>query len=155
MVEQGEWIRLELAALARLDGRAVLDAAADVLEVMATGGEALAPLAVLETQVSELPDPAARQRALALARWIDAAARGAMTDVPGSATKTRPLEVRRAELRMQSSTFRHAVRLGASLAEFVGHRAYGTAQLRQDLNRFTFLLGGDDGEALFGPDPAG
>ena len=37
-------------------------------------------------------------------------------------------------------------RLGASLAGYVGHPAYGTAQLRQDLDRFTFLLGGDDGE---------
>jgi len=46
-------------------------------------------------------------------------------------------------------------RLGASLEQFVGHPAYGTAQLRQDLDRFTFLLGGDDGESLFGPDPAG
>jgi hypothetical protein len=45
-------------------------------------------------------------------------------------------------------------RLGASLEAFVGHPAYNTAQLRQDLNRFTFLLGGDDGEALFGPDLA-
>ena len=43
-------------------------------------------------------------------------------------------------------------RLGASLEAFVGHPAYGTAQLRQDLDRFTFLLGGDDGESLFGPD---
>jgi len=43
-------------------------------------------------------------------------------------------------------------RLGASLEAFVGHPAYSTAQLRQDLNRFTFLLGGDDGESLFGPD---
>ena len=41
-------------------------------------------------------------------------------------------------------------RLGASLEEFVGHPAYGTAQLRQDLDRFVFLLGGDDGESLFG-----
>ena len=46
-------------------------------------------------------------------------------------------------------------RLGASLEAFVGHPAYGTAQLRQDLNRFVFLLGGDDGESLFGPDAAG
>ena len=45
-------------------------------------------------------------------------------------------------------------RLGASLAEFVGHPAYGTAQPRQDLDRFTFLLGADEGESLFGPDPA-
>ena len=48
---------------------------------------------------------------------------------------------------------RDPARLGASLEEFVGHPAYGTAQLRQDLNRFVFLLGGDDGESLFGPDP--
>ena len=45
-------------------------------------------------------------------------------------------------------------RLGASLETFVGHPAYGTAQLRQDLNRFIFLLGGDDGEPLFGHGPA-
>ena len=45
-------------------------------------------------------------------------------------------------------------RLGASLEAFVGHPAYGTAQLRQDLDRFTFLLGGDDGESLFGHGPA-
>jgi hypothetical protein len=43
-------------------------------------------------------------------------------------------------------------RLGASLASFVGHPAYGTTQLREDLDRFTVLLGGDDGESLFGPD---
>ena len=45
-------------------------------------------------------------------------------------------------------------RLGASLETFVGHPAYGTAQLRQDLNRFIFLLGGDDGESQFGHGPA-
>jgi hypothetical protein len=46
-------------------------------------------------------------------------------------------------------------RLGASREDYVGHPAYGTAQLRGDLNRFVFLLGGDDGESLFGPGPAG
>ena len=46
-------------------------------------------------------------------------------------------------------------RLGASLADYVGHPAYGAVQLRQDLDRFVFLLGGDDGESLFGPDQAG
>ena len=50
---------------------------------------------------------------------------------------------------------RDPARLGASLEQFVGHPAYGTAQLRQDLARFVFLLSGDDGESLFGPDPAG
>ena len=44
-------------------------------------------------------------------------------------------------------------RPGASLAQFVGHPAYGIEQLRQDLERFVFLLGGSDGESLFGPLP--
>jgi hypothetical protein len=43
------------------------------------------------------------------------------------------------------------VRLAASLEEFVGHPACGIAQLRDDLERFVFLLGGSDGEPLFGP----
>ena len=37
-------------------------------------------------------------------------------------------------------------RLGSSLGDFVGHPAYGITQLRQDLDRFVFLLGGSDGE---------
>ena len=41
--------------------------------------------------------------------------------------------------------------LAASLARFAGHPAYGLPQLRQDLERFAFLLGGSDGEPLFGP----
>ena len=39
--------------------------------------------------------------------------------------------------------------LDASLTRFVGHRAYAASQLRTDLHRFVFLLGGDDGQALF------
>ena len=46
---------------------------------------------------------------------------------------------------------RDPARLGASLEEFVGHPAYGITQLRGDLDRFVFLLGGSDGESLFGP----
>ena len=46
---------------------------------------------------------------------------------------------------------RDPARLGPSLEEFVGHPAYGLAQRRQDLERFVFLLGGSDGESLFGP----
>jgi hypothetical protein len=42
-------------------------------------------------------------------------------------------------------------RLGASLAQFVSHPAYGLGELRSDLERFVFLLGGSDGEPLFGP----
>jgi hypothetical protein len=42
-------------------------------------------------------------------------------------------------------------RLGASLLAFIGHPAYGTRQLQDDLHRFAFLLGGNDGEPLFSP----
>jgi hypothetical protein len=41
-------------------------------------------------------------------------------------------------------------RLGASLEDFVDHPAYNTRQLSEDLYRFIFLLGGSDGESLFG-----
>lgn len=40
------------------------------------------------------------------------------------------------------------VRLGPSLEQFVGHPAYGLTQLRADLERFAFLLGGDGGYYL-------
>jgi hypothetical protein len=39
--------------------------------------------------------------------------------------------------------------LRRSFAGFVGHPAYGIDALQNDLRRFTFLLGGDDGEDLF------
>jgi hypothetical protein len=41
-------------------------------------------------------------------------------------------------------------RLNDSLSGFVGNGAYDTVALRADLNRFAFLLGGSDGEVLFG-----
>ncbi len=41
-------------------------------------------------------------------------------------------------------------RPGASLEDFAGNPAYNLGQLRQDLDRCTFLLGGDDGESLSG-----
>jgi hypothetical protein len=44
-------------------------------------------------------------------------------------------------------------RLAASLEEFVGYPAYDIDQLRQDLERVVFLLGGSDGEPLFGLPP--
>jgi len=40
-------------------------------------------------------------------------------------------------------------RLGPSLEDFAGHPAYGLQQLRHDIDRFVFLLGGSDGEELF------
>ena len=42
-------------------------------------------------------------------------------------------------------------RLAASLEQFTGHPAYGLGELRSDLERFVFLLGGSDGKQLFGP----
>ena len=48
---------------------------------------------------------------------------------------------------------RDPARLATSLEQFVGHPAYGITQLRQDLERFVFLLGGSDGEPLFGLPP--
>ena len=46
-------------------------------------------------------------------------------------------------------------RPAASLLDFIGHPAYGPDALHADLDRFTFLflLGGNDGEFLFGEDP--
>jgi hypothetical protein len=41
-------------------------------------------------------------------------------------------------------------RLAPSLLDYAGHLGYGLHELRTDLDRFTFLLGGDDGETLFG-----
>jgi hypothetical protein len=43
-------------------------------------------------------------------------------------------------------------RLGPSLRAFAGHPAYGIHQLRHDIDRFAFLLGGSDGEELFSRD---
>jgi hypothetical protein len=44
-------------------------------------------------------------------------------------------------------------RLAASLFDFIGHPAYGPDALHADLDRFAFLLGGNDGEFLLGEDP--
>jgi hypothetical protein len=40
--------------------------------------------------------------------------------------------------------------LAASFSRFIGTPGYDLAGLRTDLARFTFLLGHDDGEQLFG-----
>jgi hypothetical protein len=42
--------------------------------------------------------------------------------------------------------------LAASLAKFLGSTAYDTGQLRADLERFTFLLGGSDDWPPLQPD---
>jgi hypothetical protein len=40
--------------------------------------------------------------------------------------------------------------LADSFAAFIGHPAYNTGTLCDDLHRFAFLLGASDGEELFG-----
>lgn len=42
--------------------------------------------------------------------------------------------------------------LAASLSRFVGNHSYDLSQLRTDMSRFVFLLGGDDGQRFFGND---
>ena len=44
-------------------------------------------------------------------------------------------------------------RLTNSLLAYIGHPAYGPDALRADLDRFAFLLGGNDGEFLTGEEP--
>lgn len=43
--------------------------------------------------------------------------------------------------------------LAALFSRFTGADAYDVTDLRADLARFTFLLGHDDGEQLFGEQP--
>jgi hypothetical protein len=43
--------------------------------------------------------------------------------------------------------------LQPSLTRFIGHPAYSIPQLRDDLCRFVFLLGGSDGEYFLAPEP--
>jgi hypothetical protein len=52
-------------------------------------------------------------------------------------------------IRVTGSAWFH---LEASLEGFAGSPAYGTRQLRDDLARFIFLLGGRDGEPVLGPE---
>ena len=42
--------------------------------------------------------------------------------------------------------------LNTSLTQFIGNHAYGTTQLRQDLNRISFLLDATTSDQLFGTD---
>lgn len=44
--------------------------------------------------------------------------------------------------------------LSGSVHAYIGHPAYGLTALRADLDRFTFLLGGNNGEFLLGEDPS-
>ena len=48
---------------------------------------------------------------------------------------------------------RDPARLQPSLAAIIGHPAYTTQHLSDDLDRFVFLLGGSDGDEFLAPEP--
>ena len=118
LVEQGEWVRLELAALARsrapgVDG--TLGAAARALDAIAVAGEPAPSLTDLWCNAQAIDEPAARRTAASLAAWVTAACAESRAAVPGLAPRARPLQALRAELTLSSSAFRHAVRLSVGL----------------------------------------
>jgi hypothetical protein len=60
--------------------------------------------------------------------------------------------VQRAEAGSDSGGAVAASTFSAGRPRFVGVPGYGISQFRKDLNRFTFLLGGNDSEPLLQPD---
>ena len=117
-VEQGEWVRLELAALARSPAPGVdatLGAAATALDAIAAAGDPAPSLTDLRHQAQAIDEPGARRRAASLAACVAAAGSESGTTLPSSAPHTRPLQTLRAELTLNSRAFRHAVRLSVAL----------------------------------------
>jgi uncharacterized membrane protein YccC len=118
LVEDGEWIRLHLAALARSHMPAVNDtrvAAARALEAIAARDDPADSLAELEHAVQVIDKAGARRQAARLITWIAAAVRESRAGAPGPAPRLHPLHVLRSELTLRSSTFRHAARLSVAL----------------------------------------
>ncbi|HEY2278174.1 MAG TPA: FUSC family membrane protein, partial [Streptosporangiaceae bacterium] len=118
LAEQGEWVRVELTALARGDAPGsgpARQAAAQALDVIASGGDLTPAVAGLRSSVQGIGDPAARRQAENLTTWITAAGRRSHRGAPGPVSRPRPLRSLRAELTWNSSVFRHAARLSAAL----------------------------------------
>ena len=122
LVEQGEWVRVELAALTRSDApgvEATLRAAAAALDAVAMQRGRAFSLAALERSAQTVTEPVARARAASLVAWVAAAAArgGGENDgvVPSPAARRHPIRALRAEFTLRSAAFRHAVRLSAAL----------------------------------------
>ncbi len=130
LVEQGEWVRLELAALARshVPGvDATLRAAADALDNVLPRRESTPSLEALNRSAQRIDEPVARQRAARLTAWIAAAGAHSRVDAPGAEAPTHPARALRDELTLRSSAFRHAIRL--SVALMVAVSAYRSLSL--------------------------
>ena len=125
LVEQGEWVRLELAALARAQASGVdrtLGAAATALDAIAAGRGRELPLADLQRNARQISEPVARRRASSLIGWITAAASESRAGAPRPEPPAHPMQDLKAEMTLRSSVFRHAVRL--SVALMVGGLVY-------------------------------
>jgi uncharacterized membrane protein YccC len=124
LAEQGEWVRVELVALAAArDAQvdALLRAAADALDAIAAG--AAPDLPTLRARAAAVTAPAAQGPALMLAARIAMDVRPPGTTLPG-ARRGRSLVTLRAQLTPRSSAFRHATRLGVALmVAVVAYRA--------------------------------
>jgi uncharacterized membrane protein YccC len=124
LVEQGEWVRVELAALARSDApgvKATLRAAAGALDAIAIQRQRAFSLATLERSAQTITEPVARGQAASLVAWIAAAGAGGggggQNDAlaPSPAARRHPIRALRAELTLRSGAFRHAARLSGAL----------------------------------------
>jgi uncharacterized membrane protein YccC len=118
VIEQGEWIRLELVALASSAAPGTgpaLDAAASALAAIAADGDPAPGITGLARRAESIKDPAARRPAASLAAWICAAARDSRAGAPGPASRPHRLAELRAEFTVHSSGFRHAARLSVAL----------------------------------------
>jgi uncharacterized membrane protein YccC len=119
LVEQGEWIRLELAALGQArdgDVDALLSSAGDALDAIAAGRTPNLP--ELRSRAAAVAAPTVRDPALMLAARVAMDTGPPGTTLPGAPTGgslRRALNTVHAQLTPRSSAFRHAVRLGAAL----------------------------------------
>jgi uncharacterized membrane protein YccC len=119
LAQQGEWIRLEIAALGGAADPAVaalLGAAADGLEAVAA--DRPPDLDELRARSAAVTVPAAREPALMLAARIAMDVRPPGTTLPGAplgGSARQALTTLRAQLTPRSSAFRHATRLGVAL----------------------------------------
>ncbi len=118
LVEQGEWVRLELAALARshVPGvDATLRAAANALDNVPPRRDSAPSLEALNRSAQRIDEPVARQRAAQLIVWIAAAGTHNRVGAPDAEPPTHPVRALRGELTLHSSAFRHAARLSVAL----------------------------------------